>query len=410
MTPTDDHPPATSPPTLFPVSAAGRRQRIPRTVRTAAPGPRAQAGRGIPMELHACNPESTLRRVPTFLDLFSGAGGLSVGLEDAGWVGLAGIDHWSDAVDTYNANLSHPGHCVDIRELRPKDLARLCSDRPDWIVGGPPCQGYSTVGRRDPTDMRNKLFLEFRRIVKALKPEGFLIENVLGLKDMSFEAEVKREFESLGYAVEFLVLTAAEHGVPQLRRRVVFVGHRDGARFIGPSRTHVPEDYVTVLDAIGDLPRLAPGESATRYTSDPFTPYQKALRDGCHVLTSHVAAKHPRHLIEAISHIPDGGNRRDIPPHLQPSSGFHNSYSRLASWLPAVAVTQNMSKPSATRCIHPFQHRGLTSREGARLQSFPDRFTFLHGQVSQRLQIANAVPPVLGRALGEALIDPHRWW
>jgi DNA (cytosine-5)-methyltransferase 1 len=347
--------------------------------------------------------------VPTFLDLFAGAGGLSLGLTNAGWTGIAGMDSWRDAVDTYNANIDHPAHCVDIREIRTPQLAELCPDRPEWVVGGPPCQGYSTVGRRDPSDSRNTLFLEFRRIVKALRPTGFLIENVLGLKDMSFEAEVKREFEALGYTVEFLVLTAAEHGVPQLRRRVVFVGHRDGARFIGPPKTHVPDDFVTAWDAIGDLPALLPGQSANTYTNDPKTPYQKALRDGCDVLTSHDAAKHPEHLVAAISHIPDGGNRRDIPDHLQPGSGYHNSYSRLASWLPAVAVTQNMSKPSATRCIHPFQHRGLTAREGARLQSFPDRFTFLHGQVSQRLQIANAVPPLLASALGEALVDPHRW-
>lgn len=361
------------------------------------------------MELHICNSPGSLKAVPTYLDLFSGAGGLSSGLDEAGWVGIAGVDCWQDAVDTYNANLGHSAFCADIRELRSKDLAKICPDSPDWVVGGPPCQGYSTVGRRDPTDSRNRLFLEFRRIVQALKPGGFLIENVLGLKDMSFEGEVRREFEALGYAVEFLILTAAEHGVPQLRRRVVFVGHRDGGRFIGPPKTYLPGDYVTVSDAIGDLPPLSAGEAATGYTGDPTTPYQKAMRDGCEVLTSHVASKHPAALVEVMSHIPDGGNRRDIPAHLQPASGYHNSYSRLASWLPAVAVTQNMSKPSATRCIHPFQHRGLTSREGARLQSFPDGFSFLHGHVSQRLQIANAVPPILARALGESLVDPHRW-
>lgn len=411
MTPTDDRPRADSPPRLFIVDPTGHQQTAVRENRRGSiRRPARSVGMGSPIELHACNPGARLKRVPTFLDLFSGAGGLSLGLVEAGWIGLAGIDNWSDAVDTYNANLGHEGHCLDMRDVSGKDLARMCAVRPDWIVGGPPCQGYSTVGRRDPTDMRNKLFLEFKRIVNALKPDGFLIENVLGLKDMSFEAEVKREFEILGYTVEFLVLTAAEHGVPQLRRRVVFVGHREGGRFIGPPTTHGPEDYLTVWDAIGDLPRLDPGDSTTRYNADPFTPYQKALRDGCDVLTSHVAAKHPLHLVEAISHIPDGGNRRDIPAALQPSSGYHNSYSRLASWLPAVAVTQNMSKPSATRCIHPFQHRGLTTREGARLQSFPDRFTFLHGQVSQRLQVANAVPPILGRVLGEALVDPHRWW
>ena len=362
------------------------------------------------VKLHASNSGGSLTRVPTFLDLFAGAGGLSLGLAEAGWEGVAAVDSWRDAVDTYSENITgHRAHCMDLREVRARDLGRICPDRPDWVVGGPPCQGYSTVGRRDPSDLRNQLFREFLRVVRTLKPEGFLIENVLGLKDMSFEGEVKREFEALGYSVEFIVLTAAEYGVPQLRRRVVFVGSRSGGRFIGPPRTHTSSDYVTVSDAIGDLPPLRPGEASSKYTIDPMTTYQKTLRDTCEVLTSHIAAKHPPRLVEVISHIPDGGNRKDIPDRLQPASGYHNSYSRLASCLPAVAITQNMSKPSATRCIHPFQHRGLTTREGARLQSFPDQFTFLHGQVSQRLQVANAVPPVLARALGESLLDPHRW-
>lgn len=405
----NEHRRALPAPTLFELDEAWQQARDHRPARSRSRRAR-RLGHGTTLELHSCNPGGKLSSVPTFLDLFSGAGGLSVGLTDAGWTGLAGIDHWPDAVDTYNENIAHRGICLDIRDLRPRDLAKICPDRPDWVVGGPPCQGYSTIGRRDPSDVRNKLFLEFRRVVKALRPTGFLIENVLGLKDMSFETEVKREFEALGYAVEFLVLTAAEYGVPQLRRRVVFVGHRDGGRFIGPAKTHTQDEFVTVWEAIGDLPELLPGQAATEYTVDPQTPYQKALRDGSERITSHVAAKHPRHLVEAISYISDGGNRKEIPAHLQPRSGYHNSYSRLASWLPAVAVTQNMSKPSASRCVHPFQHRGLTAREGARLQTFPDSFVFLHGHVSQRLQVANAVPPVLGRALGEALVDGQRWW
>jgi len=352
---------------------------------------------------------SGMPTAPTYLDLFAGAGGLSLGLTQAGWRGIAGVDYWSDAVDTYQANLDHPGYALDIRELRGKQLAAVCPDQPDWIVGGPPCQGYSTVGKRNREDQRNQLFREFLRLVKALKPSGFVIENVLGLKDMSFEQEVASEFERLGYSVVFMVLTAAEHGVPQLRRRVVFVGHRVAGRFLGPPKTHLPEEAVTVGEAIFDLPHLSPGETAVVYDAAPSTTYQKAMRDECEVLTSHTAAKHPDHLVKAISFIPDGGNRKSIPDRYQPRSGFHNSYSRLASHLPAVAITQNMCKPSATRCIHPTQDRGLTAREGARLQSFPDSFTFHHGAVSQRLQIANAVPPLLARALGESLVDPVRW-
>lgn len=346
---------------------------------------------------------------PTFLDLFSGAGGLSLGLLRAGWTPLAAVDNWQHAVDSYNANLPDPCYCLDIHDLKGSRLRQIVPETPDWIVGGPPCQGYSTVGKRVRGDERNRLFLQFRRIVKALQPQGFMIENVLGLKDMSFESEVSAEFSKLGYTVEFMVLTAADYGVPQLRRRVVFVGRKDGARFLGPEKTKTPSTYTSVNEAIGDLPKLRPGEHREKYLAKPSTDYQRWARGETDVLTGHFAANHPPHLVEAISYIPDGGNRTSIPDDLQPRSGFHNSYSRLASWLPAVAVTQNMAKPSATRCVHPFQDRGLTAREGARLQSFPDSYVFLHGAVSQRLQIANAVPPLLGAALGKAILDPDRW-
>jgi DNA (cytosine-5)-methyltransferase 1 len=363
----------------------------------------------VPRPAYYSEHEVSLVSSPSFVDLFSGAGGLSLGLERAGLQGIAGVDHWPDAVDTYRENLAHPAFDLPVEELRGRKLAEVFDSKPTWIVGGPPCQGYSTVGKRNRDDDRNRLFLEYRRIVKAIRPQGFVIENVLGLKDMRFEAEVAAAFEALGYSVVCMVLTAAEFGVPQLRRRVIFVGRADGSRFLGPLPTHAPDSFVTVDQAIGDLPELKPGESAIRYDKPPRSSFAKQMRARSRVLSSHAASKHPEYLVEAISHIPDGGNRSSIPTELQPSSGFHNSYSRLASWLPAVAVTQNMSKPSATRCIHPHQDRGLTAREGARLQSFPDSFTFTHGAVSQRLQIANAVPPLLGEAIGRALVDSGRW-
>jgi DNA (cytosine-5)-methyltransferase 1 len=381
----------------------------PLSVGTPHVGKRRGSALRADSPLHLRELAATKVRGPSFLDLFSGSGGLSLGLLRAGWTPLGGIDHWQDAVDTYNANLPDACHRFDINDVRAKDLSRILADSPEWIVGGPPCQGYSTIGKRNRADDRNRLFLQFRRIVKELRPKGFMIENVLGLKDMSFEEEVSSEFQRLGYTVEFMVLTAADFGVPQLRRRVVFVGRRDGGRFLGPEVSVMPDQYTSVADAIGDLPALKPGESATAYLVAPKSQFQRWARGSSVSLTSHEAASHPTHLVEAISHIPDGGNRRSIPDALQPRSGFHNSYSRLASWLPAVAVTQNMSKPSGTRCVHPFQDRGLTAREGARLQAFPDSFRFTHGAVSQRLQIANAVPPLLAEKLGRALVDPHRW-
>jgi DNA (cytosine-5)-methyltransferase 1 len=347
----------------------------------------------------------------TFVDLFAGAGGLSWGLKEAGMKCLLASDHWEDAVVTYRHNMrDHQMVKADIRELTVARLRRLLPEKPDWIVGGPPCQGYSTVGKRNRSDPRNGLFLEFRKLVAGIKPKGFVIENVLGLKDMSYEHEVAESFKELGYRVRFMVLTSAEYGVPQLRRRVVFVGHKERGLFQGPAITHEDDTYVSVADAIFDLPELRAGQSTDTYDKSPTTPYQKLMRQAEHTLQGHIVSKHPDQLVKAISFIPDGGNRLAIPPKYQPRAGFHNSYSRLASWRPAVAITQNLGKPSATRCIHPTQHRGLTTREGARLQSFPDQFHFLGGVTSQRLQVGNAVPPILAQAVGEALQDELRWF
>jgi DNA (cytosine-5)-methyltransferase 1 len=250
---------------------------------------------------------------------------------------------------------------------------------------------------------------EFARVVEALSPKNFLIENVVGLRDMRFVEEVESYFGRLGYRVSTMVLRSADYGVPQLRHRIFFVGSSDGHQFVPPPATFGPETYVTVAEAISDLPALAPGEACTIYTAPATTAYQKRLRAGAGgYLQGHEASRHPAHLVRAISYIPDGGNRRSIPAELQPRSGFHNSYSRLHSGSPAVAVTQNMGKPSGTRCIHPFQHRGLTAREGARLQGFPDRFHFLGGVTSQRLQVANAVSPILAKAIGEGLASQEQ--
>jgi len=347
---------------------------------------------------------------PTFLDLFSGAGGLSLGLSRAGWKPLLAVDRWTDAVATYRRNFTdHEIVDADIRDMTAKRLAKLLDAEPDWVVGGPPCQGFSTVGKRLRHDPRNLLVREFHRVVETLRPSGFVIENVLGLKDMRFEGGVIELFDGLGYDVTLHVLRAADHGVPQLRRRVVFVGHRERGFWRRPKGSLRESEYVTVWDAIGDLPVVGPGETADAYDKPPTTAYQRTMRAGSTSLQGHTVSRHPPHLVRAISFIPDGGNRRAIPDEFQPSSGFHNSYSRLSSRHPAVAVTSNMGKPSATRCVHPFQHRGLTAREGARLQSFPDRFWFEAGVTSQRLQIANAVPPLLAEMLGRRLVDTNAW-
>jgi DNA (cytosine-5)-methyltransferase 1 len=347
---------------------------------------------------------------PTYLDLFAGAGGLSLGLQEAGWSCVAALDAWGDAIGTYRANLSdHPAHEIDIHDVDAGWLGRNLEEVPDWVVGGPPCQGWSTVGKRLWDDERNEMFTEFMRIVRLLEPKNFLIENVLGLKDMGAAPDVQTLFEGLGYHVSFHVVQAADYGVPQLRRRVIFVGSREGLAFEKPTPLLDTERFTTVWEAIGDLPVVGPGETTTVYYTPPFTDYQRNLRRASRTLQGHTVSAHPARLVKALSFIPDGGNRTAIPARYQPSSGFHNSYSRLNSREPAVAVTSNLGKPSGTRCVHPFQNRGLTAREGARLQSFPDAFHFRGGIVSQRLQIANAVPPILARVLGESLANGRSW-
>lgn len=343
-----------------------------------------------------------------FLDIFCGAGGLSLGFTQAGWDCAGAIDSWEDAVSTYGQNFSHRVQQHDLLTWEPKHLGLRRGDV-DWIIGGPPCQGFSTVGKRQRHDPRNHLIKQFGRIVGQLHPTGFLIENVVGLRDMKFVHNVQEFFEEIGYRVTVFVLRSADFGVPQLRHRIFFVGHRGGYFFKPPRARRAPSNYTAVWDAIGDLPSLNAGESASEYTQSPFTAYQKRMRRGSISVQGHIASSHPPRLVRAISFIPDGGDRKSIPRRYQPNSGFHNSYARLHSGSPAVAVTQNMGKPSGTRCIHPFQDRGLTAREGARLQGFPDRFHFSGGITSQRLQVANAVSPILARVLAESLVDEAHW-
>lgn len=199
------------------------------------------------------------------------------------------------------------------------------------------------------------------------------------------------------------LLRSAEYGVPQLRKRTFFLGWLEDL-----CEPHFPKAFnespVTVGDAILDLPELGPAEIKTKYDRKPSSEYQIARRKSASVLHNHEAANHPKHLVEIIRHIPDGGNRKSIPDRLQPKSGFHNSYSRLASFKPAVAVTSNMRKPSSARATHPTQHRGLTVREGLRLQSFDDDFEVLGSRTSQYLQVGNAVPPLLGLAVGKEVM------
>lgn len=344
----------------------------------------------------------------TYVDLFAGAGGLSVGLERAGFELLHAVEVDEDARASFANNregLEASDLTEDIREVDNEEINEVVGrESVDLVAGGPPCQGFSEVVSPDGSDDRNHLFVNFISWVNELNPKAALFENVRGMQntaDGKFLEAVEESFDQIGYDVTHRVVTASDFGVPQHRRRLLVLATPNSETeppFSGFELN--PVETPGVIDGIGDLPEVGAGEEATEYDEDPQTVLQKDLRGDCQNLTHHQAANHTKDMVEMISHIPDGGNRTAIPEELQPSSGYHNSYSRLDSQEPAVAITSNMSKPSSARCIHPFQDRGLTPREGARLQTFPDSYHFEGGLVSVRQQIGNAVPPYLGEAVG----------
>lgn len=344
----------------------------------------------------------------SYVDLFAGAGGLSLGLENADFHPVHAVEVDEDARTTYAKNRDEfePEDITgDIREVEKEDITDLVGqDSVDLVAGGPPCQGFSEVVSPDGSDDRNHLFTYFIDWVNELQPKAALFENVRGMEntaDGKFLDAVKESFDNIGYEVTPKVVTASDFGVPQHRRRLIVLAFRGEAPEHSIDGFELdPIETPGVMDGIGDLPEVGPGEEVFEYDQPPETVLQEDLRGDNQELTIHEAANHSDDMVEMISHISDGGNRTEIPDELQPSSGYHNSYSRLDSKEPAVAITSNMSKPSSARCIHPFQDRGLTPREGARLQTFPDRYDFVGGLVSIRKQIGNAVPPYLGESLG----------
>jgi len=345
------------------------------------------------------------------IDFFCGIGGLSIGLERAGIDVIGGIDNWKDALLTYDYNhLGKKSLLGDVTELSPRAIAEhfdIDLSEVDIVAGGPPCQGFSTVGKRNLLDERNGLWKHYLNLVAEISPRYVLMENVEGLwlaNGGRLREQIIDVFSEIGFEIDAALLTSADFGVPQLRKRCIFLGSNRATSPALLPRRRVAR-YVTVDEAIGDLPELGAAEEANEHTKPAMTAYQRRRRKRRKKLFNHQAANHPPHLVEILRHIPDGGNRRSIPDHLQPKSGFHNSYARLASNKPAIAVTSNMRKPSSARATHPTQHRGLTVREGLRLQSFDDDFVVLGSRTSQYLQVGNAVPPLLAEAIGREIMS-----
>ena len=378
------------------------------------------------------------------LDLFAGAGGLSLG---AKWAGLESsvaieIDAW--ASETYREN--HPETKLweaSLSEISDSDLKGLSGI--DIVMGGPPCQGFSisASNRRDPNDPRNALYREFLRAIKAVRPRAVLIENVPEIRRFRNENgqlildEIVEELSMLGYSSVHALLNAADFGVPQNRLRFFLLARREKSppRFTNNSHfehpTLIETPYLTLWDAISDLPEVKPRElsedAVLPYQKEPENEYQRLLREGCLNVSNHIPMRHTKSTVEKFSRIgfKDDLSKKIAGTQQRKNRGkasttvYHQNHRRLSPNNPSKTITASFY----SSFIHPYQHRNLTLREAARIQSFPDSFVFrgkrtrlslkilerkgLHEDLhlDQFNQVGNAVPPRLAQRLIEGLIE-----
>lgn len=375
------------------------------------------------------------QRQYSVLDLFCGTGALSYGLEAYGSQlrTVGGID--MDAAAAKTAGLNHPAAqivCDSIERISPEKLLSL-SGAPeiDVIVGGPPCQGFSSLRPSrglDLEDARNSLYKQFLKYVQVLRPRVFLMENVVGLltaNEGRLVSQIVSSFKRVGYVCDWRVLNAANFGIPQKRERFFLVGvrtnlgghvlprfpsptHRFCGKVIGTAKKdryvlntdHGPNP-ITVWDAISDLPSLKSGEATESYKRQPKTEYQKARRTSAPVrLTLHQAADHNAKMLQVMRHA--GSSISALPKGLV-SSGYSSCYSRLSPDEPSTTITVKFTSPASSKCIHPFDDRAITPREAARIQGFDDGFQFCGSKTEIASQVGNAVPPLFGRAFSPVL-------
>ena len=315
----------------------------------------------------------------TYIDLFAGAGGMSLGFDNAGFKNLLSVEFNKDFAETYKKNFPRHNLIVDdIKNVTEKQIYDIIkNEKVDVIIGGPPCQGFSiagNIGRNFIDDDRNRLFKEFVRFVKIIKPRMFVLENVAAMERHNKGKTIKEivsSFKEIGYDIKYKVLNAVNYGVPQERRRIFIVGTLGENSFEYPQES---DNIVTVKEAIDDLPKLENGETSE--------------------IPNHTAMKHSARMLEKVSYVSDGGNRNDIPEKLRPKSGDSRKYIRYNSKKPSFCVTGDMRK-----IFHYNQNRALTCRELARLQTFPDSFIPLGNAGKVQQQIGNAVPVLLANKI-----------
>ena len=334
------------------------------------------------------------------IDLFCGIGGFSYGFEMTHkFEVVVGADIWDVALNTFKTNHKQT-------RLIHEDLTKMDShywdeykDKIDVIIAGPPCQGFSMSGKRQVGDKRNSLFEEVVRITSVVQPKYVVIENVVGLLSMTnnegqdIKQLIQDEFNKLGYNVAYKILNAAEYGVPQARKRVVFLISRDYP-LVFPTPSLDKEKFITVGDALGNV------DPDGDVYFEAKTPYQKLMKGKTNTIYNHNRRQSNSLVTERMSYIPEGGNWRNIPDELGTGGGVHsNAYKRLDSSKPSVTIKH----AAKAMIIHPWRNRILTVREVARLQSFNDDFILTGTGSDQHQQLANAVPPLLGKAIAEQI-------
>ncbi len=347
------------------------------------------------------------------IDLFAGVGGLSYGFSKLPQFNIIAANEIEKDI-SIAYKLNHPDVNIincDINYLTEDILEQtLDGKKVDVIVGGPPCQSYSTLGKRQIDDRAN-LFMQYKRVLKILKPKAFVFENVVGILSMdkgNLFKQVQAEFEDLGYNLQYRVLDAVNFGVPQHRERVILVGFKGENNFVYPEPTHGEglKPYVTLKDAIGDLPVLKSGERKTTYASAATNDFLKFVRKNCtDIVEEHRAPKNGEHLVRIMEALKDGQSKDDLPEDIRPKSGYGNTYAKLWWEKPSTTITRNFACPSSSRCIHPRDSRAMSIREGARLQSFPDDYKFYGADGMKRLEIGNAVPPLLSMAIAKQILE-----
>jgi DNA (cytosine-5)-methyltransferase 1 len=385
------------------------------------------------------------------VDLFSGVGGISQGFHWAGFETVIANEFDKQIGEAFKFNFPKAKTLIDdIKNVDFKSVLTSMNIEPgevDVIAGGPPCQGFSMANRkRIEEDERNLLFLEFVRAVKEVQPKCFLIENVMGmtaekvaikLRERSVVDSMTEYFKELGYHISFRSFKAEEHGVPQMRRRVIVVGTRLECKFddlrymrIGNlKKEYLSKEQMagiddiqhtlfdeslssglkyptTVWEAISDLPQFEDGGSGDGmgYASRAMNEYQKLMRKGSKKVSNHKSTPHSSAVIERMKLVEQGQNFMDLPKEMRTKSVHSGAYGRLRADYITPTITTRFDTPSTGRVIHPFSNRTLTVREAARLQSFPDTFKFVGTRTSQGKQVGNAVPPLVAKSIAQMFI------